>query len=128
MSELSKSAAALLGAVPQLQGSFIDRVSYSAMGTRDCLDIWLIKSGGLGEAVLSVEGVRYLSIEKAHDFEQSFIDEVHISLLPQEGDWPVGARDLVSRFDGLSELVWIRLVGPAEIEIVCQILTVVNKS
>ena len=127
MSELAKSAEILLEVAPRLQGSFIDRLSYAAGGTRDCLDIWLTQTQGLGEVVLSLEQVRYFTMEKPAELEQSFVDDFQIFLLPQSGDWPDGAEQRVQRFPGLPELVWIRMIGPAEVDVISSILTVANR-
>ncbi|MFC8824169.1 hypothetical protein ACFT9I_02285 [Streptomyces sp. NPDC057137] len=38
--------------------------------------------------------------------------------------WPDDAIGRVHRFDGLSELAWLRIVGPAEVEAIASIVTV----
>src|SRR5579859_6013718 len=119
MTSSSGAAKALSELAPQLIGSFIDRVAYTAMGTRDCLDVWLVRGPDLGNIVLSFETLRYLSIDKPDELEQSFVDEIQVSVLPADGAWPDGAERLVRRFPGLPELLWVKLVGPAQIELAC---------
>jgi hypothetical protein len=126
MADSSGSAKALSELAPQLIGGFIDRISYTAVGTRDYLDIWLVRGPDLGDVVLSFEVVRYLSIDKSDELEQSFVDEIQVSVLPETGDWPDGAERLVRRFSGLPELLWVKLVGPAQVELVCQVSTVIG--
>jgi hypothetical protein len=124
MSALASSSSRLAEFAPQLEGSFIDRVLYGASGSRDCLDVWLAREPGLGDFVLSFEVARFLSISKLEEIEQSFIDEVRVFLLPQEGAWPEGAEQRVRRFPGLPELIWVRLIGPAEVDVISQVLTI----
>jgi hypothetical protein len=126
MADSSGPAKALSELAPQLIGSFIDRISYSAVGTRDCLDVWLVRGPNQGGVVLSFEVVRYISIDKPDELEQSFVDEIQVSVLPETGDWPDGVERLVRRFPGLPELFWIKFVGPAQIELVCQVATVIG--
>jgi len=111
---------------PQLVGSFIDRISYVAVGTRDCLDVWLVRGPDIGDVVLSFEAIRYFTIDKPEELEQPFIDELQVSILPKSGAWPAAAEQLVRRFSGLPDLLWVRLVGPTQIELVCQVSTVVG--
>jgi hypothetical protein len=90
MSALARSVNAIREENARIEGAFIDRVLYSASGSRDCLDIWLIREQELGDVVLSLGGIRFISIGKPDEIEQSFIDEVRVSLLvacQRDGFW-----------------------------------------
>ncbi|MEV4289323.1 hypothetical protein AB0K40_27805 [Nonomuraea bangladeshensis] len=45
-------------------------------------------------------------------------------LLRTARTWPAGADGLVTRFDGLPDLYWLRLVGPTTIMAISAIMTI----
>ncbi|MFI8393000.1 hypothetical protein [Streptomyces sp. NPDC085540] len=75
--------------------------------------------------MLSLSNLDHVSVDKPPQIGGSFIDEIsliHLPVLPHP--WPVGAADRVRRFDGLCELAWLQIVGPAEVDAVASIVTV----
>ncbi|WP_217547065.1 hypothetical protein [Streptomyces sp. GbtcB6] len=109
----------------EYEGSFIEKISSSAVNDRSTFDVSLIRSGVFGELTISLEGVRYLSVANSVSVESAFVDRLSAIHLPSFGNpWPEEAEQFVSRFPNLPELVWVRLVGPVEIDVVGSILTV----
>ncbi|WP_329262468.1 hypothetical protein OG223_45475 [Streptomyces sp. NBC_01478] len=109
----------------EYEGSFIERISSSAVGDRSTFDILLIRSGVFGELTISLEGVRYLSVANSVSVDSAFFDRLTVVHLPASGSpWPEEAEGFVTRFENLPELVWVRLVGPVEIDVVGSMLTV----
>lgn len=53
-----------------------------------------------------------------------FIDEVSVRRLPCTGPWPSEAQHLLQQHRNDNGLLWIRLTGPAQIEIVARTLTI----
>ncbi|MBK3580552.1 hypothetical protein JHN63_43575, partial [Streptomyces sp. MBT65] len=103
----------------EYEGSFIERISSSAVGDHSTFDILLIRGGVFGELTISLEGVRYLAVANATSVDGVFVDRLSVVHLPSWGSpWPQGAEEFVTRFPGLPELVWVRLVGPVEIDVV----------
>ncbi|MFB9681086.1 hypothetical protein [Streptosporangium vulgare] len=107
------------------EGSYIDAVTFSAIGERDYLDFKLIQTQKWGVVTVLLEDVRYFKISKGDDLVSVFVDEVSVLCLPKTSQsWPDGAEGLVTRFDGLPELYWVRIIGPATISAVAAIMTV----
>jgi hypothetical protein len=53
-----------------------------------------------------------------------FIDEVSVRRLPGTGPWPPEAHHLLQHHSNDNGLLWIRLTGPTQIEIVARTLTI----
>jgi hypothetical protein len=107
------------------EGSYVDAVAFSAVGERDYLDFKLIQTQKWEVVTVLLEDVRYFKISKGDDLVSVFVDEISVSYLPKiDQPWPDGAEGLVTRFGGLPELYWVRVVGPATISAVAAIMTV----
>ncbi|WP_436763165.1 hypothetical protein [Streptosporangium sp. V21-05] len=107
------------------EGSYIDAVTFGAIGERDYLDFKLIQTQKWGVVTVLLEDVRYFKISKGDDLVSVFVDEVSVSYLPKTNQsWPDEAEGLVTRFSGLPELYWVRVAGPATISAVAAIMTV----
>ncbi|MGW0810628.1 hypothetical protein [Nonomuraea sp. NPDC002799] len=106
-------------------GGFLDTVSFAALGERDHLDIKIVQTQRWPMVSLLLEDVRHVALGKGPDLESSLVDEVTLTpLLRTAATWPAEADALVTRFDGLPDLYWLRLVGPATITAVGAIITI----
>ncbi|MDV9176922.1 hypothetical protein R6V09_43205 [Streptomyces sp. W16] len=106
-------------------GHFIARVSFDALDDEESLEITLRDSSAKPEAIISLAGVRHVGLSKGPGISGNFVDAISVIHLPKAPlPWPEEAAALVRRFDGLEELVWLRLVGPAEIDVIASIVTV----
>jgi hypothetical protein len=77
---------------------------------------------GAGEhAVLTLTHVLHLTMDSPGDWDD-FIDEISVRRLPRTGSWPPEARHLLQHHNNDSDLLWIRLTGPTQIEIVARTL------
>lgn len=106
-------------------GYFIHRVSFDAFAEEDSLEITLREGPWKPDIVISLSNLYHYRIEKPPTISGCFIDEISLIHLPKmPHPWPEEAAGRVSRFGGLSELVWLRILGPAEVEAVASIVTV----
>ncbi|MFF5706587.1 hypothetical protein ACFY7H_29475 [Streptomyces sp. NPDC012794] len=105
-------------------GYTISRISFDAFAEEDCLEITLREGPWKPDVVLSLSNLHHVSVDKPPQIGGSSIDEVsltHLPVLPHP--WPAGAADRVRRLDGLCELAWLRIFGPAEVDAVTSIVT-----
>jgi hypothetical protein len=72
---------------------------------------------------ISLRQIRYLELSKSPELGGSFIDEIKVTCLPAGDDWPAEAEKMVWRFSGLPDLIWLEIVGPAGINVVCDQMT-----
>jgi len=72
-------------------------------------------------AVLTLTHVFHLTMDSAGDWND-FIDEIPVRRLPRSGSWPPEARHLLQHHNNDSDLLWIKLTGPTQIEIVARTL------
>ncbi len=106
-------------------GYFISRISFDAFAEEDSLEITLREGPGKPDVVIAFSNLYYLSVGKPPQIGGSFIDEISLTHLPKlPHSWPTDAAGRVGRFDGLCELAWLRIVGPAEVDAVASIVTV----
>lgn len=104
---------------------FIARVSFEAQDDEESLEITLRDGPSKPEAIISLAGLRHVGLSKGPGLSGCFVDAISVIHLPRTPlPWPEEAAAFVRRFDGLEELVWLRLVGPAEIDVVASIMTV----
>ncbi|MEV0912270.1 hypothetical protein [Streptomyces hokutonensis] len=104
---------------------FIARVSFEAQDDEESLEITLRDGPERPEAIISLAGLRHVGLSKGPGISGYFVDAICVTHLPRTPlPWPEEAAALVRRFDGLEELVWLRLVGPAEIDVIASIVTV----
>jgi hypothetical protein len=92
-----------------------DVASIATELTRDSfliVRIDIVRGDGL-QAVVTLSEVAHLRI----DGPVEFIDEIEVRRLPRFGPWPAEAGHLLAHHGNASEMVWIRLGGPMEIEI-----------
>jgi hypothetical protein len=106
----------------RLEGAFIESINLSvAYQEKDRLDITFFAVPGLGEVAIHLRKVRYFKLDKPPDFGGEFADSVKATYLPKlDQPWPAKAEKLVTRFKGLPELVWLELIGPAGITVICE--------
>ncbi|MEV4359346.1 hypothetical protein [Nonomuraea sp. NPDC049625] len=106
-------------------GGFLDTVAFAALGERDYLDIKIVQTLKWPMVSLLLEDVRHVTVDKGPDIASSLVDEITLTpLLRTATTWPSEADGLVTRFDGLPDLYWLRLVGPTMITAVGAIMTV----
>ncbi|MEW2373472.1 hypothetical protein AB0940_29485 [Streptomyces sp. NPDC006656] len=106
-------------------GYFISRISFDAFAEEDSLEITLREGPWKPDVVIALSNLRYISVDKPPELVGSFIDEISLIHLPKlPYSWPADAAGRVRRFDGLCELVWLRIVGPAEVDAVASTVTV----
>lgn len=75
------------------------------------------------QVVLTLSQVVHVTMDSPGDWDD-FIDEVSVRRLPSTGPWPPEAHHLLQHHNNDGELLWIRLIGPTEIEIVARALAV----
>ncbi|WP_328743979.1 hypothetical protein OHT57_01510 [Streptomyces sp. NBC_00285] len=106
-------------------GYSISRISFNVFAEEDSLEIALREGPCKPDVVISLSNLHHLSVDKCPPLDGNFIDEISLIHLPAlPNPWPADAADRVRRFDGLCELAWLRIVGPAEVDAVASILTV----
>jgi hypothetical protein len=112
-------------ALREYAGAFVESVTLVAAGTYDRLDIRLVDVPKKREVVLSLERIYYLQMTKPPQLSESFIDDLAVHYLPNDGRaWPSAADGLVTPFPGIPELVYISLVGPTSITAVASVLVI----
>ncbi|WP_405895234.1 hypothetical protein OG272_29460 [Streptomyces sp. NBC_00104] len=106
-------------------GEFIERVSHLA-GKESWCQISLRKGNGKEEVLVTLEQIRYLAISDPLELDGFVtVEDVSVTYLPTGGEaWPETARRFVHGFPGLPALVWIRITGPVELDVVASIITV----
>lgn len=106
-------------------GYFISRISFDAFAEEDSLDVTLRVGPWKPDVVIALSGLRHIAVDMSPPIDGSFVDEISLIHLPKlPHPWPADAAGRVRRFDGLCELVWLRIIGPAEIDAVASIVTV----
>ncbi|MGX9890923.1 hypothetical protein [Streptomyces sp. NPDC002276] len=104
---------------------FIARVSFEAQDDEESLEITLRDGPSKPEAIISLAGVRHVGLSKSPGLSGCFVDAISVIHLPRTPlPWPEEAAALVGRSGGPEELVWLRLGGPAEIDVIASIMTV----
>ncbi|MFF4563648.1 hypothetical protein [Streptomyces sp. NPDC001435] len=108
-----------------LVGYFISRISFEAFNEDDSLEITLREGPSKPDVVISLSGLYYATVSKPPEISGCFVDEISLAHLPRTPHpWPEGAAGRVGRFDGLSELAWLQIIGPAEVDVIAAIVTV----
>jgi hypothetical protein len=111
------------------EGAFVGEVTYSAGDAGDSLTVLLTQVPTLGSMKIEIGSIRYLKISKPPGLDQLFVDRIDVSYLPATPDpWPREAEGLVTRFTGLPGLVWMQIIGPAEIQVVADSLVSLNSA
>jgi hypothetical protein len=102
------------------RGYFLESVTVAAAPSSTAA---IAMTRGAGEhAVLTLTHVLHLAMDSPGDWDD-FIDEISVRRLPRTGPWPPEARHLLQHHNNDSDLLWIRLTGPTQIEIVARTLT-----
>jgi hypothetical protein len=79
---------------------------------------------GTGEhVVLTLTQVVHVTMDSPSDWSD-FIDEVSVRCLPSTGPRPSEAHHLLQHHNNDTDLLWIRLTGPTQIEIAATTLTI----
>lgn len=103
----------------QCEGSFLAEISYSAGDDDETVEVKLVQVPRLESMEIKVGSIRYLKIDKPPGMDGLFVDQVELLYLPRLPlSWPGEAEGFVRRFEGLPELAWFRLVGPAGIQVI----------
>ncbi|GLY71562.1 hypothetical protein [Amycolatopsis taiwanensis] len=107
-------------------GYFIEKIVFDAAGETDSLAIALRKGPQKPDVMISLSNLYFTSITKPPGgLHACFVDAISLTHLPQlPHPWPESAEGRVCRFDELPELVWLRIVGPAELDIIASIVTI----
>ncbi|MFF7886235.1 hypothetical protein ACH40F_32275 [Streptomyces sp. NPDC020794] len=108
-----------------LSGYFITRISFAAFAENDSLEIILRQGPSSPDVMIELSNFHYVSVSKPPEISGCFIDAISLIHLPKTPHpWPGDAASRVRRFDGLPELAWLRILGPAEVDAMASIVTV----
>ncbi|MCX4632310.1 hypothetical protein [Streptomyces sp. NBC_01443] len=108
-----------------LTGYSISRISFEAFNEDDSMEITMRDGPTKPDVVISLSDLRYVAVSKPPEISGCFIDAISLTHLPEmPHPWPEDAAGRVGRFNGLNELAWLRISGPAEVDVVASILTV----
>ncbi|MFF3008057.1 hypothetical protein ACFVTF_35260 [Kitasatospora sp. NPDC057940] len=106
-------------------GYSISRVSFENFAEEDSREITLREGPWNPDVVISLSGLHHVSVTKPPQMVGSFIDEISLIHLPKlPHSWPTDVTRRVRRFDGLDDLAWLRITGPAGIDAVASTMTV----
>ena len=100
-------------------GCFLESVTV-ATAPRSTAAIAMTRGGG-EHAMLTLTHVLHMTMDSPGDWND-FVDEITVRRLPRTGAWPPGARHLLQHHSNDSDLLWMRLTGPTQIEIVARTL------
>lgn len=104
---------------------FVERVSFGAVDDGDCVDVFLREGPHKPDVVISLTYLHHVETAEPITVQGSFIDEILLDHLPRlPHPWPADAIGLADRSAQLPELVRLRIIGPAEVDIVASTLTV----
>ncbi|MCE7005935.1 hypothetical protein LWC34_24340 [Kibdelosporangium philippinense] len=115
-------ARALSGCV----GYFIERVTVVAFGDEDSMEVALMSTRGTGkpDVIISMSGIYSLAMTKPRELGPGFVDEISLTHLPPSPEsWAIAKCQGVDH-----ELVWVRIVGPTEVDVVASIVQVYEAS
>ncbi|MGV9323692.1 hypothetical protein [Streptosporangium sandarakinum] len=108
------------------RGYFLDSIVVQAGSAVSAARISLTSEAD-DTAVIELFDVVHVAMDRP-DGGGDFIDEAVVSDLPRTGAWPADAHHLLHLHNNDSELVWLRLIGPQEIEMVARRLTTEHQS
>ncbi|MGJ6964882.1 hypothetical protein ACSDR0_23510 [Streptosporangium sp. G11] len=103
------------------RGYFLDAVVVHADSAAGTARISLTSEAD-DTAVIELFGVVHVTMNRS-DAGGDFIDEAVVRDLPRTGAWPADAHHLLHLHNNDSELVWLKMTGPQEIEMVARRLT-----
>ena len=103
------------------RGYFLESVT-AATAPRSTAAITMTREAD-ERAVLTLTHVVHLAMDSPGDWND-FIDEISVRRLPRTGPCPPEARHLLQHHNNNSDLLWIRVTGPTQIEIVARTLAV----
>lgn len=102
------------------EGSFVDRIELQFGYDSDQFSISLVQVPEVGEVSISLRQVRYLRLDKPPQLGGSFVDEIKVTRLAASDDWPPEAEKMVTRFSGVPDLIWLEVIGPVSINVICE--------
>ncbi|GAA0565404.1 hypothetical protein [Actinomadura livida] len=105
---------------------FFEEFAYMAGSEEQCR-IVLAKNAGTEEVAIRLAGIRFLSITNSAALSDgsSIVDEISISYLPSTGkNWPTGAEHMIRQFSELPSLVWLRITGLVELNVISSMLNI----
>lgn len=108
-------------------GYFIERITLDESHADDkesTLDVWLREGPWKPDVVISLSGLRFVRPWDP-DLGGAFIDEIALTHLPKlPTPWSVDAVGGLERTVDLPELVWLRIIGPVEVDAIASTVTV----
>ncbi len=105
-------------------GCFLRSVSTSLEANGDARVLISLAEGPDTVVVLELLRVVRLSMDDGFGDWAGFVDDIKVSELPCRGPWPREARHLLHHHNNESAMLWVRLIGPTEIEILARELVV----
>ncbi|MYW00530.1 hypothetical protein [Streptomyces sp. SID3343] len=102
-------------------GYFLDGISVAAGDGGSTVSVSLTHGD---RVVLELSHVVHVKMDSCGDWDE-FVDRIVVRELPRTGPWPTEARHLLHHnHNNDCIMVWVRLIGPSEIEILGRVLTV----
>lgn len=105
-----------------LADSFLTSVSTEATNTGSFVARIGMRTPDGTEVTLVLSDVARLCIDGGD--LHNFVGDIVVCWLPRFGPWPAEARHLLGHHDNCTELTWLRLDGPTEIEVLAADLRV----
>lgn len=108
-------------------GYFIQRITLNesnADNKENTLNVWLREGPRRPDVAISLTGLHCVRPWDP-DLSAAFVDEIALTHLPKlPVPWSVDAAGRLERTEDLPELVWLRIIGPIEVDAVASIVTV----
>ncbi|MYW00270.1 hypothetical protein [Streptomyces sp. SID3343] len=106
----------------EYNGYFLDRVRLETEPGGGTASVRLVR-GEADSVVLELSHVVHARMDGTGDWDE-FVDEITVRDLPRTGPWPTWARHLLHHHNNETTMVWVKLIGPTEIEILARSLTI----
>ncbi len=105
------------------RGCFLGSVSMHATAYEDAGMSIELTDGPNAVVVLEFKHVVRIAMDDYGDW-CGFFDDFEVRELPRDGPWPNEAKHLLHHHNNESAMLWVRLIGPTEIDIVARELIV----
>lgn len=123
-SEFQRACAEASQVLSAAEGYFVEHISLGVDGDVDRLNISLRYGPPKPDILVSFTRLYHTRVTKPPEASGSFADALEVVYLPRtEAGWPADAERLVTRHPGLPELVWFRLIGPTELDVIASTVT-----
>jgi hypothetical protein len=106
------------------RGCFLGSISTEAQAYENASVRIELTDGPYTVAVLEFRHVARMVMDECGSDWCGFFDDFHVLELPRVGPWPDEARGLLHHDNNESALLWVRMTGPVEIEILARDLVV----